>query len=63
MARQRIRIIQVFKATRSIEIEVEADGEDDAMEGVSSGAIGTPDFDDPCWQTGWELQNEELEPA
>jgi len=27
MARHRIRIIQVFKTTRSIEIEVEADDE------------------------------------
>lgn len=63
MARHRIRIIQVFRTTRSIEIEVEADDEHDAREGVSSGAIDTPDFDDPRWQTGWDLQNEEVEPA
>ncbi|MBN9070010.1 MAG: hypothetical protein J0H34_00105 [Rhizobiales bacterium] len=63
MARHRIRIIQVFRTTRSIEIEVEADDEYDACEGVSSGAIDPPEFDDPRWQTGWDLQNEEVEPA
>ena len=63
MARHRIRIIQVFRTTRSIEIEVEADDEYDACEGMSSGAIDAPDFDDPRWQTGWDLQNEEVGPA
>jgi hypothetical protein len=63
MARHRIRIIQIFRTTRSIEIEVEADDEYDAREGVSSGAIDTPDFDDPHWQTGWDLRNVEVEPA
>ncbi len=63
MARHRIRIIQVFRTTRSIEIEVEADDEYDACEGVSSGATDAPDFDDPHWQTGWDLRNEEVEPA
>ncbi len=63
MARHRIRIIQVFRTTRSIEIEVEADDEYDACEGVSSGAIDTPDFDDRRWKATWDLQNEEVEPA
>ncbi|EXL04968.1 hypothetical protein [Aquamicrobium defluvii] len=63
MAKHRIRIVQVFKTIRSIEIEVEADDEQDAVEGLSSGAIDTPDFDDPRWLTGWDLQNEEVEPA
>lgn len=63
MAKHRIRIIQVFKTIRSIEIEVEADDENDALEGVSSGAIDTPEFDDPRWKTGWDLRNEEVEPA
>lgn len=63
MAKQRIRIIQVFKTVRSIEIEVEADDENDAVEAVSSGAIDTPEFDDPNWKTSWDLQNEEVEPV
>ncbi|MBN9078017.1 MAG: hypothetical protein J0H84_17555 [Rhizobiales bacterium] len=63
MAKYRIRIIQVFKTIRSIEIEVEADDEHGAREGVSSGAIDTPEFDDPNWKTSWDLQNEEVEPA
>ena len=63
MKPHRIRITQVCKATCSFEIEVEAEDEDDAVEGVSSGAIDTPDFDHPGWQTGWELQDEEVEPA
>lgn len=63
MARHRIRIIQVFRTTRSIEIEVEAEDEHDAREGVSSGAIDMPEFDNPNWKTCWDLQNEEVEPA
>lgn len=63
MRKYRIRIIQVFKATRTIEIEVAAADEYQATEEVSSGAIDTPDFDDPRWRTGWDLQNEEVEPA
>ncbi|GAA4134646.1 hypothetical protein ACFFTN_13120 [Aminobacter aganoensis] len=63
MAMHRIRIVQVFKATRIIEIEVEAEDQDEAIEVVSSGAIDTPHFDDPHWNTGWDLQNEEVEPA
>jgi len=63
MKPHRIRITQVFKTTRSIEIEVEAEDEDEAVEGVSSGALDTPDFDHPGRQTGWKLQNEEVEPA
>lgn len=63
MGIHRIRIIQVFKATRAIEIEVEAEDEHEAVEAVSSGAIDTPAFDNPYWQTGWELHNEKVEPA
>lgn len=63
MSTHRIRIIQVFKTTRSIEIDVKAEDEDQALEEVSSGAVDTPEFDDSRWQTGWDLQNEELEPA
>lgn len=63
MRKYRIRIIQVFKATRTIEIEVDAADEYQAAEEVSSGAIDTPDFDDPRWRTGWNLQNEKVEPA
>lgn len=63
MRKYRIRIIQVFKATRTIEIEVDAADEYQAAEEVSSGAIDTPDFDDPRWRTGWNSQNEEVEPA
>lgn len=63
MAKHRIRIIQVFKAIRTIEVEVEADDEHDAQEGISSGAIDTPEFDDPRWETVWDLQNEEVELA
>jgi hypothetical protein len=51
MARHRIRIIQVFRTTRSIEIEVETEDEHDAREGVSSGAIDTPRIRQP------ELEN------
>lgn len=63
MSPHRIKITQVFKTTRSIEIDVEAVDEDHALEEVSSGAVDTPDFDDPRWRTGWVLQNEEVEPA
>lgn len=63
MAMHKIRIIQVFKATRTIEMGVEAEHQDEAVEAVSSGAIDTPDFDNTHRKTGWDLQNEEVEPA
>nr|WP_295468868.1 hypothetical protein [Mesorhizobium sp.] len=63
MGKHAIRITQVFKAVRTIEIEVEAADEYQAAKVVSSGAIDMPDFDDPRWKTGWDLQNEEVEPA
>jgi hypothetical protein len=50
MAKYRIRIVQVFKTVRSIELDVEADDENDALERVFSGAIDTPDFEDRRWK-------------
>jgi hypothetical protein len=26
-----------------------------------SGSVDTPDFDDPAWKTGWDLENEDYE--
>lgn len=63
MPKHRIRITQVFKAIRTIEIEVDAADEYQATEEVASGDIDMLDFDDPRWKTGWDLQNEEVEPA
>jgi len=61
MGMQKVKIVQRFKAMRAIEIDVEADDPEEAVESVESGAIDTPDFDDPRWKTAWELMNEEVE--
>lgn len=55
-----VNIVQVFKATRVITVFVEADDQASAVEDVSSGAVGTPEFDNPDWSTSWDLQNEEV---
>lgn len=61
MGMQKVKIVQGFKAMRTIEIEIEADDPAEAVESLESGAVDTPDFDDPRWKTAWELMNEEVE--
>jgi hypothetical protein len=63
MAKFKVKITQVFKTTRTIVVEVEADDLASAIEEIDSGALTGPSFDDPDWQTGWDLQNEEVEAA
>jgi hypothetical protein len=58
MTKHKITIHQRFLAERTIEVEVEADDRESALEEVNSGAIDTPDFDDPRWKTSWKLQEE-----
>jgi len=53
----------VFRAERQITIEVEADDKASAIELLDSGSLDTPSFDDPRWNTGWDLQSEAVAAA
>lgn len=59
----KIRVTQVFRVEREIVIEVDAEDELAAVDHVQSGETDIPGIDDPRWRAGWELQNEEAEPA
>lgn len=60
MSRHRIRIVQVYRVERAIEIDVEADDLDWAIERMASGDEDMPHHDDPRWLSGWDLQNEDV---
>lgn len=57
----KVRVTQGYRAERSIVIDVDADDSESALESIASGAVEVPDFDDPGWSTGWDLQNEGYE--
>jgi hypothetical protein len=59
----KVRVTQVFRAERQITIEVEADDKASAIELLDSGSLDTPSFDDPRWNTGWDLQSEAVAAA
>lgn len=63
MTEHRIRVTQEFVTTRSIIITVTAGSIDEALEQVTTGAIDTPEFDDPSWRTSWTLRSERAEAA
>jgi len=56
----KIKIVQVYKCTREIELDVEADDLESATERAESGDEETPDFEDPRWNSFWDLENEEV---
>lgn len=58
------RIVQTYRAKRTIEIQVdtEVDDMEEDLKEVSSESIEVPDFEDPRWHTDWTLQSEEIEP-
>lgn len=58
MATHKVEITQVFTVERTITIEVEASSAQFATEKVLSGSIDTPSFDDPKWQSTWNLTDE-----
>jgi hypothetical protein len=53
-----IQITQEFHVTRKVVLEVDAPNVESALELVESGAIDTPQFDDPRWVSGWDLEIE-----
>ncbi len=61
MPKFNVRIVQVFRAQRSITIEVEAESLDDAIDKQEEEL--SPAMDDPRWRTEWNLMNEEVTPA
>lgn len=61
-----VRVTQVYRAERTIVIDVlveHGEGVESAIEQVQSGSIDVPEFDNPEWTTGWDLQNEEVTSA
>jgi hypothetical protein len=63
MQKFKVKIVQVFKATREVVVDVEAEDMERAVEALESGDLDGPSFDDPRWKTGWDLQNEEITPC
>jgi hypothetical protein len=61
MSKQTVTIIQVFRTERRITVEVDAEDHESAIEEFQSGSADVPDFDDPRWKTGWNLQSEDYE--
>ena len=59
----KVRVTQVFRVEREILIDVDAGDRLAAVEQILSGETDIPEFDDPRWRTGWELQSEDAEPA
>lgn len=56
-----VKVTQLYRATRTVEIEVSADNAYSALEDVESGNRELPRFNDPAWNTGWELLDETVE--
>ena len=57
----KVRIKQTFTVTRTIDIEVDGDGADEAALRVSEGLVDVPRFADPAWTEKWDLQRETTE--
>ena len=55
----KIEIVQTYRVTRKITVEVEADYGFEATEKLQSGEVDVPSFDDPAWVADWNLMNEE----
>jgi hypothetical protein len=58
MASFPFEVIQQFCVTRKINITVDGDSLDDALEQLESGSVDIPSFDDPNWKSSWQLENE-----
>lgn len=63
MSKFKIQVTKIYKATRRIEIDVEAGDVDGAVEILDSEEREIPAFNDPTWRTEWELENEDIRPA
>jgi hypothetical protein len=61
VSKQTVTIIQIFRAERLINVEVDAADHESAIEGFQNGSAEVPDFDDPKWTTEWNLQSEAYE--
>ncbi|WP_312419954.1 hypothetical protein [Shinella sp.] len=61
MSKQKLTIIQTFRAERRITVEVDAADHESAIEEFQSGSADVPAFDDPRWKTEWNLQGEDYE--
>ncbi|WP_037155779.1 hypothetical protein [Rhizobium freirei] len=53
-----VKVTQVYRVEREILVKVEAEHEESVIEQQSQESA--PDFDDPGWRSGWDLQNENV---
>ena len=60
MPQHKVKVVQVFKTTRTIEFYVAADTMSDAIDQVNGDVVDIPPFDSPGWRNSWDLQNEEV---
>lgn len=61
MGKQTVTIIQTFRTERRINVEVDAEDHESAIAEFHSGSADAPAFDDPRWETEWNLQSEDYE--
>lgn len=59
----KVTITQVCRATREITVEMDVPDIDTARKLIEEEELGIPDFDDPRWDTYWDLTSETVEPA
>lgn len=60
MSEHTIKVVQVFKVTRTIYTGVEGQSRQDAISKIQDGFVDIPPFEDQEWKVEWELQNEEV---
>lgn len=56
-----VKVKQIYRVTRSITMEVEADDQADARRNASFGEVDLPEWSDERWKEHWTLQGEEVE--
>ncbi len=56
-------VTQVYKATRTITMMVEAEDLESSVQAVESGAEEVPTFNHPEWRVAWDMQNEKVDPG
>jgi hypothetical protein len=59
MPKYSVFVVQTYKVERCINMQLEAENHENAVESVASGAVEVPSFD-AAWEETWDLQNEEV---
>lgn len=59
----KVKITQVCKVTREIDIDIDAPDIQTAIKLVENDEVSVPGFDDQRWYEVWDLQHETVSPA